>query len=883
MNIVLHVTAALLAALLLAAGDPRAVCWRRHLRPPSGPGGIAWPGSASEEHPFGHFLLGRRLAYLRFDETRRRLHYGAALVLFVAALLCKTVTGTLPGALLVILWWQRGRLSWSKDVLPLAPWFVLGTAGRRGHGLVELEINACRGGRVQPCRDGADPDCGQGRLVLSGKAPLAGPLDLQLSALADQPICLVAVLLSAGAAALVGGVVERAATDPRAAGGTAVLLSEPSCRCWGSSTFTRSGTRSSPITISTWPAWRIIALVAAAATSLLDRADSATKGGGPHGVPGPVGRLAVLSWRQCRMYADAETLYRTTIDANPDCWMAHSNLGFVLAGRGQLEEAIAHYGKALEIEPDFAETQYNLGAALAGRGQIDEAIAHYQRALQIKPDHVLAHNNLGAALAGRGQIDEAIAITGRPWKSNPTAEAHNNLGTALVGRGQVDEAIDHYRKALEIQPEFVEAHYNLGLALAGCGQVDEAIAHYQKAVEIKPDYLVAHHKLGNVLFDRGRLDEAIASYQKVLDIKPEHAGAHNNLGLALAGRGQVDEAITHYRKALEINSDYLEAHYNLGLALAGRGRRDEALEHYDKALRLASARNNEALADIIQCANYDYLRSHCDLPSRIRLLCRENRSQTHPRPTAICGLRRASDRRGPTAADRGRPAWSGEVKDWAFAAALLLAVLLTYQPAWHGGFVWDDDEALVPRPELRSWHGLYRIWFDVLATEQYYPLSFSAFWVEHKLWGDATLGYHLVNIFLHATAALLVMLILRRLAVPGAYLAAAIFALHPVHVESVAWITELKNTLSGVFYLGAMLLYLHFDQTRKARWYLACLGVVRARPAEQDRHRDAAGGAAGDLLVAAGTVVVEKGPAAAGALLPRRRHGRSDDRLGRAQ
>ncbi len=521
-------------------------------------------------------------------------------MLFIAALLCKTVTGTLPGALLVILWWQRGRLSWSKDVLPLAPWFVLGTAAAMVTAWWELEINACRGPEFSLAA--------MERILIAGRAvwfyleKLLWPAHLifsyprwQISRYAWWQYCYPLAL-----AALVAALwsVRRRSRAPLAAllffCGTLV----PVLGFFNLYTFRYSFVADHYQYLASLG---IIALVAAAATSLLDRLTPRQRVAGRTACLALLAVLAVLSWRQCRMYADAETLYRTTIDANPDCWMAHSNLGFVLAGRGQLEEAIAHYGKALEIEPDFAETQYNLGAALAGRGQIDEAIAHYQRALQIKPDHVLAHNNLGAALAGRGQIDEAIAYYRKALEIQPDcAEAHNNLGTALVGRGQVDEAIDHYRKALEIQPEFVEAHYNLGLALAGCGQVDEAIAHYQKAVEIKPDYLVAHHKLGNVLFDRGRLDEAIASYQKVLDIKPEHAGAHNNLGLALAGRGQVDEAITHYRKALEINSDYLEAHYNLGLALAGRGRRDEALEHYDKALRLASARNNEALADIIR-------------------------------------------------------------------------------------------------------------------------------------------------------------------------------------------------------------------------------------------------------------------------------------------
>ena len=170
---------------------------------------------------------------------------------------------------------------------------------------------------------------------------------------------------------------------------------------------------------------------------------------------------------------------------------------------------------------------------------------------------------------------------------------------------------------------------------------------------------------------------------------------------------------------------------------------------------------------------------------------------------------------------------------------------------------------------MRSWHGLYRIWFDLGATQQYYPLLHSAFWVEHKLWGDATLGYHLVNILLHATAAVMVALILRRLAIPGAYLAAAIFALHPVQVESVAWITELKNTLSAVFYLGAALVYLRFDRDAEEPLYLAGVGAVRAGPAEQDRDGHAAGGAAGDLLVAAGPVVVAAGRAAAGAVFRR--------------
>lgn len=152
--------------------------------------------------------------------------------------------------------------------------------------------------------------------------------------------------------------------------------------------------------------------------------------------------------------------------------------------------------------------------------------------------------------------------------------------------------------------------------------------------------------------------------------------------------------------------------------------------------------------------------------------------------------------------------------------ALLAATLAAYHPAWHGGLLWDDAQHLTP-PALRSLDGVRRIWLEIGATQQYYPVVHSAFWLEHRLWGDETLGYHLVSITLHAFSAFLAGLILRRLRVPGAWLAAAIFALHPVHVESVAWMTELKNTLSGVFCLAAALAWVRFDDTRRTGDYAA--------------------------------------------------------------
>src|SRR5580698_3665237 len=101
------------------------------------------------------------------------------------------------------------------------------------------------------------------------------------------------------------------------------------------------------------------------------------------------------------------------------------------------------------------------------------------------------------------------------------------------------------------------------------------------------------------------------------------------------------------------------------------------------------------------------------------------------------------------------------------AGALFAATLIAYFPALNGGILWDDD-GHITRPILRSLDGLRRIWFEIGATQQYYPLLHSAFWVEHHFWGDATLGYHLINLLFHFASALLVVAIMRRLELPGA-------------------------------------------------------------------------------------------------------------------
>ena len=173
---------------------------------------------------------------------------------------------------------------------------------------------------------------------------------------------------------------------------------------------------------------------------------------------------------------------------------------------------------------------------------------------------------------------------------------------------------------------------------------------------------------------------------------------------------------------------------------------------------------------------------------------------------------------------------------WPFASALpvlalVAAVLVAYLPALRAGFVWDDDAYVTANTTLRSLDGLRRIWLSPGATPQYYPLTFTSFWLEHQRFGEHPFGYHLVNVLLHAANAVLAWLVLRRLRLPGAWLAAAIFGLHPVHVESVAWITERKNVLSGACYLAALLTALAVAEAPASRrthagWVIALFGAA---------------------------------------------------------
>ena len=158
------------------------------------------------------------------------------------------------------------------------------------------------------------------------------------------------------------------------------------------------------------------------------------------------------------------------------------------------------------------------------------------------------------------------------------------------------------------------------------------------------------------------------------------------------------------------------------------------------------------------------------------------------------------------------------IPNWMQGLGIVLLTLVAYLPAMlHGGWIWDDPEYILRNSLISNRvSDLADIWFS-LKTPQYYPLVFTSFWIEHNLWGvaadgsQAPFGYHVVNVLLHACNGVLVWQLFLRLRVRWAWLIGAVFALHPMLVESAAWVTERKNTLSGFFYLLSALAYLRFD------------------------------------------------------------------------
>jgi tetratricopeptide (TPR) repeat protein len=433
----------------------------------------------------GIFALGATLSYLKFDDTRSRRNYALAIGLFLFGLLSKTAIVTVPLAWLVILWWKRGAVLWRRDVVPSIPFVCLSVAS----GLVTRWFENVGIGYKSKILDFSLLD----RCLIAGRAfwfqlgKLFWPSNLTFvyprwdinAEVWWQYLFPVGVL----ALLVILWSLRRWSRAPLAGVLVYILLLLPSLGFLNIYFFLYS------FVADHWQYLACLGIIvpcASGITSLAGRKESWQDWLEPAITLVLGGVLFVLTWQQSRMYTDIETLYRTTIARNPDCWMAQVNLGNILYKANRIPEAMDLFKQALKIKPAIG--YYSVGNALALKGRTSEAIDQYKQALQIDPDYAEVHQNLASALLLTGRTREAIEHYEQALRIDPAfAEAHNNLGHALVQTGRAPEAIDHYREALRIMPNSVDAHNNLGAALAQMGRTSEAIEQLKAALQINPN------------------------------------------------------------------------------------------------------------------------------------------------------------------------------------------------------------------------------------------------------------------------------------------------------------------------------------------------------------------------------------------------------------
>src|SRR5207253_6963199 len=317
--------------------------------------------------------------------------------------------------------------------------------------------------------------------------------------------------------------------------------------------------------------------------------------------------LGALSWRQCHDYRDIETLWRTTIARNPGCWMAYSNLGTFLAGRGDVDEGIGDFRRALELKPEQSKDHNNLGKALVQEGRMAEAMDHFQSALRISPNDPDAESNIGAALLQQGNVDEAITHLRQAVERSPGhAEAHINLGNAFLQNRDTDAAILQYSATLGLRYDHAESHYSIANAFRQKGDTDDAILHYQLALELRPDYADAHNNLGNALRQQGRIEEAIHEYEAALKSQPQFLLAQNNLAWLLATA--ADSRLRNGNRAVKLAEQAVVATegndpvflHTLAAAYAENGEFIKAVAAAKDALEIAEANGITSLAESLR-------------------------------------------------------------------------------------------------------------------------------------------------------------------------------------------------------------------------------------------------------------------------------------------
>ena len=606
-NIVLHALSALLIVaivrrLRLPGAWLAAVIFALH---PVHVESVAWITELKNTLS-GVLYLGAALVYLRFDEERNPRHYAAAAALFVLALLAKTVVATLPAALLVVFWWQRGRVEWRRDAVPLLPFFAAGIIAGLFTAWVERRFIGAEGFEFELSL--------VQRLLLAGRAvwfylaTLAWPVHLSFIyprwTIDAQDVSQYLWLAAALAALGVFWILRRRTRSPLAVALLYIGTLFPALGFFDVYPFRYSFVADHFQYLASVP-------VIVAAGALMTVAFGRLAPGRPAlPIVATTVIAVVLAARvnaESRQYADAQTLYRTTLDRNSECWMCHNNLAaLALAAQpADLDTAAMHLRASLATNPANAEAHDNLGLVLRLRGQYAESAREHEEAIRLRPQFAAALNNLGVSLQALGKPLDALARYQEAARLAPRLpEVHHNLARVLLELGRTDEALEAVDEALRLNPAYGDAHENRGNVLVRLRRYDGAAAAYGEAARLSPASAAVRYKAGLALRSAGRVAESVSAFEEAVRLQPAYGPLRLDLADTLANAGRNDDAIPHYLAALRAPEgiDLPEAHNNLGVALAIAGRREDAIAHFREALRLRpdfeQARANLARAGV---------------------------------------------------------------------------------------------------------------------------------------------------------------------------------------------------------------------------------------------------------------------------------------------
>jgi protein O-mannosyl-transferase len=565
-NIILHATSAWLLTLILRrlaipGAVLAAVIFALH---PVGVESVAWMTELKNTLS-GVCYLAAALAYLRFDARRTTGAYAGSLLLFILALLAKTVTAVLPATMLVAFWWKRGTIDWRRDVRPLGPFFVVGAAVGVVTAWFERALNGARGFEFQLAA--IDRVLIAGRAICFYFAKLVWPFPLafiyprwKIDASAWQPYIYPTVVIAVVAG---GWSLRRWSRAPLAAAllfcGTLV----PALGFVDVYPFRYSYVADH---FQYLASIAVFTLVAAAVMRSFQR--TAVNSGRAElalcmavGVP-----LAALTWMQSHQYVDERTLYEATLRTNPACWLCHNNLATAkLHGSdADIEEAVHHLRESLRINPDDAEAHNNMGGVYQREGRYEDAIREHEEALRLNPQLVEARYNIGVCNQALNRMEQARAQYVEAIRAQPDyGMAHYNLATTLASLARLNDAEIEFKEALRFMPAFAPAHDGLGFVLLQTGHIPDAVTEFKEATRIQPDYAPAHYKLAVTLAAAGLAEEALEEFRDAVRYAPSSPEMHFALGSALASVGRLEDAAFELNEALRLRPDYPEAKRNL--------------------------------------------------------------------------------------------------------------------------------------------------------------------------------------------------------------------------------------------------------------------------------------------------------------------------------